>query len=289
MSGPGQRCGLPGLPSGVPASCAACQIPARLPAAGASGCRSVLAIRGGPQRARRGSGAILRGYRHASGMTQQHLADLLGFDRTYISMIECGRRSVSDRGTLTHIARTLAIPPHVLGIVGPDDADFTAMLAFGTSVIRLAGVARHSGRAAEAVSELWPLITRLEARVAAGHAEPETMRLLAEARVSFGVALGHLLPEERLATAARWTGRALRVAWHLGDPQLLASVLRMHGNELRKAGLRRGRHRPAPAVPADRMTTRLARVRGWSCSPAPLPNQGRRTCSTRSPGSAFGP
>jgi len=63
-------------------------------------------------------------------------------------------------------------------------------------VIRLADIARHGGRAADAVSELWPLITRLEARIAAGHAEPETMRLLAQARVSFGVALGHLLPEE---------------------------------------------------------------------------------------------
>ena len=62
------------------------------------------------------------------------------------------------------------------------------------------------------------------------------MRLLAQARVSFGVALGHLLPEERMATAARWTGRALRTAWGLGDPGLLAAVLRMHGNELRKAG-----------------------------------------------------
>ena len=110
------------------------------------------------------------------------------------------------------------------------------MLAFGTSVIRLAEIARHSGRAAEAVSELWPLITRLEARVAAGYAEPEAMSLLAQARMSLGVALGHLLPDERLATAARWTGRALRIAWHLGDRPLLGLVLRMHGNELRKAG-----------------------------------------------------
>jgi hypothetical protein len=142
----------------------------------------------------------------------------------------------TDRGTLTHIAQALAIPPHILGVAGPDDADFAAMLAFGSSVIRLADIARHSGRAADAVSELWPLITRLETRVAAGYAEHETMRLLAQARVSFGVALGHLMPEERLATAARWTGRALRIAWNLGDRELLASVLRMHGNELRKAG-----------------------------------------------------
>ena len=62
------------------------------------------------------------------------------------------------------------------------------------------------------------------------------MSLLARARMSLGVALGHLLPDERLATAARWTGRALRIAWHLGDRPLLGLVLRMHGNELRKAG-----------------------------------------------------
>jgi transcriptional regulator with XRE-family HTH domain len=170
------------------------------------------------------------------GVTQQQVADLLGYDRTYISMIERGRRHVTDRGTLAHIARTLAIPPHMLGIVGPDDASYKAMLAFGASVVRLAELARYGGRADEAVSELWPLITRLEARVADGRADPDMMRLLAQARVSFGVALGDLLPEERLATAARWTGRALRVALDLGDRELLASVLRRHGNELRKAG-----------------------------------------------------
>jgi transcriptional regulator with XRE-family HTH domain len=177
----------------------------------------------------------LRGYRHAGALTQQQLGEMLGYDRTYISMIESGRRNVTDRGTLAHMASTLAIPPHVLGLAGPDDADFAAMLAFGISVIRLARVARQSGRAAEAVSELWPLITRLEARVAAGYAEPEAMNLLAQARMSLGVALGHLLPDERLAAAARWTGRALRIAWHLGDRPLLGLVLRMHGNELRKA------------------------------------------------------
>jgi len=47
--------------------------------------------------------------------------------------------------------------------------------------------------------------------------------------LSFGVTLGHLLPEEQMATAARWTGRALRLALDLGDRTLLASVLRMHG------------------------------------------------------------
>jgi transcriptional regulator with XRE-family HTH domain len=181
-------------------------------------------------------GELLRGYRSSAGVTQQQVADLLGYDRTYFSMIERGRRHVHDRGTLAHVARMLAIQPHVLGIAGPDDASYKAMLACGASVVRLAELARYCGRAADAVSELWPLITRLEARAADGRADPDVMRLLAEARVSFGVALGDLLPEERLATAARWTGRALGVAWDLGDRELLASVLRRHGNELRKAG-----------------------------------------------------
>jgi len=231
-------------------------------------------------------GTILRGYRRACALTQQQLADLLGYDRTYISMIESGRRHLTDRGTLAHIARTLAIPPHVLGIAGPDDADFAAMLAFGTSVIRLAQIARQGGRAAEAVSELWPLITRLEARAAAGYAEPETMSLLAQARMSLGVALGHLLPDERLATAALWTGRALRIAWHLGDRPLLGLVLRMHGNELRKAG------HPAAGMsgsgrPSRSKISRYDREPDWSCWPARQPSPDRPTCSTPPPASAF--
>lgn len=234
MAGRCEQCGSSGSPSGDPASCAACQFAARPPPSALVAAASWHPAAGGGQG--RDLGAVLRGYRQAGRLTQQHLADLLGFDRSYISMIERGRRSVADRGTLAHIARALAIPPYVLGIADPDDADFTAMLAFGASIIRLADVARQGGRAADAASELWPLITRLEARIAAGHAEPEAMRLLAQARVSFGVSLGHLLPEEQLATAARWTGRALRIAGDLGDRALLASVLRMHGNELRKAG-----------------------------------------------------
>ena len=74
-------------------------------------------------------------------------------------------------------------------------------------------------------------------RAAAGRAGCAARRfVLAAQGVSFGVALGHLLPEEQLATAARWTGRALRIAGHLGDRELLASVLRMHGNEPPKPG-----------------------------------------------------
>jgi len=212
---------------------------------------------------------------------------MLGYDRTYISMIESGRRNITDRGALTRIARTLAIPPCRLGIDGPDDISFSAMLAFGTSIVRLAATARRAGRAAEAVTELWPLVTRLEARVAAGYAEPETMRLLALARMSLGVTLGHLLPDERLATAARWTGRALRIAWHVGDRPLLGMVLRMHGNELRKAGHpAAGTTRLRQALRADDDPVR--RELAWSCLPVQRPSPGRPTCSTPPPAGASG-
>jgi transcriptional regulator with XRE-family HTH domain len=223
-------------------------------------------------------GDILRAYRQANQMTQQHLADILGYDRTYISMIECGRRVIADRGTLTRLARKLAIPPHILGVADPADADYTSMLQFAASTIRLAEIARHGGRAAEAVNELWPLIARLEARIASGHREHQIFVLLTQARVSFGVALGHLLPDERLAAAAHWTGKALRLAQHVGDPPLHAYALQMHGNELRKA-----RHPAAATIRLLHASTlaraRASRALGSSCWHAPQRKLGRRICS----------
>lgn len=66
--------------------------------------------------------------------------------------------------------------------------------------------------------------------------ERDSLVLLAQARVALGVSLGTVLPEERLSSAARWTGQAVKIAAHLEDPHLYAHALRMHGNELRKAG-----------------------------------------------------
>jgi transcriptional regulator with XRE-family HTH domain len=167
---------------------------------------------------------IIRTYRAAAGMSQRRLAELLGYDPTYISMIETGRREIGDVATRLRIARRLGLPAHTLGVSDPDDADFTAMLQFGESTVRLAAAARRSGHGAEAVNELWPLVTRLESRVADGHVEREIMRLLARARAELGVSLGYVLPEERLVSAARWTGRALRLAEHRDDRELLASI-----------------------------------------------------------------
>lgn len=130
------------------------------------------------------------------------------------------------------------------------------MLQFADSTIRLAEIARRSGHAVDAVNELWPLIARLEARVATGHPERDVAVLLVHARVAFGTSLGHILPEERLASAAYWTGKALRVAGRIGERPLLAHVLRMHGNELRKAGhLKAGAERLTQALTLTRSQT----------------------------------
>jgi transcriptional regulator with XRE-family HTH domain len=178
---------------------------------------------------------ILRVYRRLNKLSQERLAALLGYDKTYVSMIETGRRNISDIATRRHIARTLGLPMHVLGVTDNDDADFAAMIQFGDSTIRLAEIARQSGRAVDAVNELWPLVARLEARAAEGRAERDTMILLGQGRAALGVSLGTVLPEERLTAAARWTGKALVIAERLGDRAFLAHALRMHGNELRKA------------------------------------------------------
>ena len=121
-------------------------------------------------------------------------------------------RKIRDIRTLAHIADRLAIPPHLVGVVGTDDADFATMLQFAEATLRLSEVARQSGHAADAVSELWPLVARLEARLSEGRAERDVLILLAHGRLALGTALGHVLQEERLAVAARWTARAWLIA-----------------------------------------------------------------------------
>jgi transcriptional regulator with XRE-family HTH domain len=179
---------------------------------------------------------ILRAYRSANGLSQEALAAMLGYDKSYIAMIETRKRTPGDVAGRRHIARALGLPSHLLGVTDADDGDFAALVQFGDSVIRLAEIARQSGRAVEAVNELWPLAARLEARAAEGRLERDTLLLLAAARLALGVSLGTVLPEERLTGAAVWTGKALVLARHTGDQAFLAHTLRMHGNELRKAG-----------------------------------------------------
>ncbi|MFD6435878.1 helix-turn-helix domain-containing protein [Streptomyces venezuelae] len=181
--------------------------------------------------------AILRFYRTVHSMNQTELGALLGYDKTYISSLELGKRSLDDIDSRRRVCALMGLPPHVLGVTDPADVDHRSMLQFGDGMVRLADIARQSGHASEAVSELWPLVARLEARVDDGHSERDVLDLLARARVGLGVALGNVLPEERLATAARWTAKSLEIAQYFGEPAFTSHVLRMHGNELRKANL----------------------------------------------------
>ncbi|MFD9818805.1 helix-turn-helix domain-containing protein [Streptomyces violascens] len=183
-------------------------------------------------------GVILRFYRRVHGLNQTELGALLGYDKTYVSAIELGKRTLDDVGSLRRICAQLHLPPHALGITDPADADHRAMVQFGASTVRLAEIARQSGHASEAVSELWPLVARLEARLDDGHCERDVLHLLGRARIGLGVALGNVLPEERLGTAAHWTRKGLTIARDFNEPQYNGYALRMHGNELRKAGLR---------------------------------------------------
>ncbi|MFJ8490025.1 hypothetical protein ACIRBZ_16895 [Streptomyces sp. NPDC094038] len=147
-----------------------------------------------------------------------------------------GKRALDDVVSRRRICESLNLPPHVLGVTDPTHTDHRAMLQFGESTVRLAEIGRQSGHASEAVSELWPLVARLEARVDDGHTERDVLHLLARARVGLGVALGNVLPEERLATAGHWTAKGLEIAEYFDDPRMTSYVLRMHGAAERSTG-----------------------------------------------------
>ena len=83
-------------------------------------------------------GPILRAYRRINNLSQEKLAAVLGYDTTYISMIETGRRAVHDVATRRYIGKTLAIPSHLLGVTDPADSEFVAMIAFAESTGRSA-------------------------------------------------------------------------------------------------------------------------------------------------------
>ena len=230
-------------------------------------------------------GAILRSYRRAGGLTQQQLADMLGFDRTYISMIESGRRSITDRGHsgahLPHARHSAACARHRRGgRRGLRRHARIRCLGYPAGRHRPAG-----GRAAEAVSELWPLITRLEARVASRvRRTGDRCGCWPRPVCPSGSRSGTCCPR------SRWPPPPAGPAGHCASPRtsgpdLLAPVLRMHGNELRKAGhTSAGMTRLWQSLQVDDHPATAAPY--WSCSPAPQPSPGRRTCSTGSPGSA---
>ncbi|MBV6699397.1 helix-turn-helix domain-containing protein [Kitasatospora aureofaciens] len=247
---------------------------------------------------RRSLPEILQLYRDLHGLAQQDLADVLGYSTSYVSRLETGSRTITDIGALRHIADRLGLPPHHFGITDDADGDHRLVIQLAESVLRLAEIARQAGQATTAVAELWPLVARLEARVADGHADLDILRLLARARVSLGVALGHVLPEERLAAAARWTGKGLTIARRLNDPALHAHALRHHGNELRKSGLharaldRLGQARDTARSPAERAEAVILLARAAGAAGAAMVfdravEEGRRLLDETTPTALF--
>lgn len=182
-------------------------------------------------------GKIMRFYRAFRDMTQEKLAERIGVDRTSISNYERGERPLQDVKLRRLVADALEIPCAALGIDATLQEDHVAMLETGESVVRLARTAREQGCASESLRELDRLVNALEGRAQSGRATRGDMMLLASARAEVGVALGDLLPEAHLASAARWAGAGATVLTGLdGEPRRAAHALAMHGNELRKAG-----------------------------------------------------
>jgi len=64
------------------------------------------------------------------GSTQTALGEALGYEKTYICLLETGRRTLADVVARRRIAACLGIPAHVLGATDPADADFACMIAF---------------------------------------------------------------------------------------------------------------------------------------------------------------
>ncbi|MFI1189744.1 hypothetical protein [Streptomyces californicus] len=72
-------------------------------------------------------GSILRTHRRMRSQIQTATGDLLGYDKTYVSAIELGKRRVTDVASLRHIAERNGVPPHVLDVTDIADTDFRAM------------------------------------------------------------------------------------------------------------------------------------------------------------------
>ena len=132
---------------------------------------------------------IVRHYRRLTGTSQRRLAVRLGYDPSYISAIENGRRSITHAPELRRIAAQLGVPAHVVGITDPDNSDFSTIIAFAESTLRLATLARNTGNPTHAVDELWQLIQRLEQRISNNGAELATLAVLAKARMHLGICL----------------------------------------------------------------------------------------------------
>ncbi|WTO53443.1 helix-turn-helix domain-containing protein [Streptomyces sp. NBC_00211] len=68
---------------------------------------------------------VLKTYRALHKLKQQDLADLLGYDQSYVSLLERGKRTIRDMIELRRLAAALALPEEELGLLPPAEAVVT--------------------------------------------------------------------------------------------------------------------------------------------------------------------
>ncbi|MFF3214036.1 helix-turn-helix transcriptional regulator [Streptomyces sp. NPDC002886] len=74
---------------------------------------------------------VLKAYRALHKLKQQDLADLLGYDQSYVSLLERGKRSIRDMDELRRLARALALPEDELGLLPSAEAVVTVAAPAG--------------------------------------------------------------------------------------------------------------------------------------------------------------
>jgi transcriptional regulator with XRE-family HTH domain len=188
-----------------------------------------------------GLAEVLRKYRRAHGLSQAALGAMLNVDQSYISLVETGRREITDVHFLKRIVDRLGIKPFQIGLpteVFAETADLD-VLQFARSIISLAITARNSGHPEQTIQELHPLLVRLDAQLQERPSDTALLMTIAEGKTALGTALGDLLPDERLHEATGELCAALdivnRTQGH--SPSLKADLLKKIGNEKRKQGL----------------------------------------------------
>lgn len=74
---------------------------------------------------------VLKAYRALHKLKQQDLADLLGYDQSYVSLLERGKRNIRDMVELRRLAHALALPEDELGLLPPAEAVVTVGASAG--------------------------------------------------------------------------------------------------------------------------------------------------------------